>query len=103
MSATPSEARRRAEWERIRARGLTRYLLVRGILLRGVPMAIAVILLLTGLRGGSLDRRALLAPDFLARVVVAVLLFSVGGMVSAYARWRSLDLRFGDRDESGSA
>jgi hypothetical protein len=96
MAEHPIEIRRRAEWERIRATGLPTFLLVRGVLLRGIPMALAVMLLLVVLQGDSFDRATLLDPAFLARLGVATLLFSLGGMLSAYARWRALDARFHD-------
>lgn len=89
------ESPRRAEWERIRAGGLRRYVLVRGILVRGVPMAIAVMLLLVGLSGQPVSTETFASLDFLWRLALAVVLFSLGGMLSAYARWRALDLRFG--------
>jgi hypothetical protein len=87
----------RAEWEQIRERGLPRYLLWRGIL-RGIPMAVCLILLLELLQGRSIDRELLLDRAFEWRLWSAALLFSLGGALSAFARWRSLDAVFGAGD-----
>ena len=84
----------RAEWERIRDQGLVRHLLVRGVL-RGTPMAIALILLLEVLQGRSIDRELLLDRAFEWRLWTAAALFSVGGALSAFARWKALDASFG--------
>jgi NhaP-type Na+/H+ or K+/H+ antiporter len=85
----------RAEWEGIRRRGLARYLLARA-LLRGIPMAIALMLLLEVLQGRPIDRELLLDRAFEARLWIAAALFAAGGALSGYARWRSLDAIFGD-------
>lgn len=94
MPEHPLEAKRRAEWEAIRRRGVWPWAVGRG-LLRGVPMGIGIILLLELLQGRPLELGSLRDPALLGRSVLAVLLFSLGGMISAYARWRALDLRFG--------
>jgi hypothetical protein len=99
MNENPIAAKRRAEWERIRRQGLVRYLVVRGVFLRGIPLALVVLVALSVLQGRPLDRATLLAPDFLGRVLLATLLFSAGGMLSSYARWRSLDLHFAAEEE----
>jgi hypothetical protein len=93
----------RAEWERIREQGLPRYLLVRGALLRGIPMAIALILLLEVLQGRSIDRELLLDRAFEWRLWGAAALFSLGGAFSAFARWRSLDAIFGAGVSAGNS
>jgi len=96
MPEHPLEAQRRAEWERIRSTGVWPHAVRRG-LLRGVPMAIGIILLLEVVQGHPLDATLLRDPAVLGRLALAVLLFSLGGIVSTYARWRALDLRFGAR------
>jgi hypothetical protein len=101
MPEHPIEASRRREWQRMRARGLPRQLVVRGVLLRGIPMAVAVVLLLELLREGDGGLGARLRdPAFLVRFVVATALFSLGGIVSSYARWRALERRFGDGEQA---
>jgi membrane protein implicated in regulation of membrane protease activity len=99
MAEHPIDARRRTEWERIRAGGLGRFLLVRGLVLRGLPMALAVVLLLR-LFEAAPEGEAWRDPAFLVRFGVAVLLFSIGGVLSAYARWRALERRFERRATS---
>jgi hypothetical protein len=99
MREGPTEARRR-EWQRIRARGLPAFLLVRGVLYRGIPMAIAVVLLLGLVKGDGSVAAMLRDPGFVGRLIVATALFSLGGIVSAYARWRALDTRFGEGQRS---
>ncbi len=94
MAEHPIEAKRRAEWERLRSGGLWPFAIRRG-LLRGIPMGLGIILLLELLRGRDVGFGTFRDPAMLGRFVVAVLLFSVGGMLSAYGRWRALDLRFG--------
>lgn len=94
MAEHPLEAVRRAEWERIRAQGVGRFALVRG-LRRGIPMGLVLIFLLEVLQGRTPGPEWLRDPGLLARFALALLLFSLGGMVSAYARWRALDARFG--------
>jgi len=93
----------RAEWERIRRQGLTRYLLVRGVLVRGIPMAVAIILALELFRGRSIDRELLLDKAFEWRLWVAAALFSLGGVISSFARWKLLDASFGTRPDAGGS
>jgi len=94
MSEHPIEAKRRAEWERLRSGGLWPFAIRRG-LLRGIPIGLGLILLLELLQGRPLGFGTLRDPAMLGRFLVAVLLFSIGGMLSAYGRWRALDLRYG--------
>jgi hypothetical protein len=98
MAEHPIAARQREEWERIRRTGLWPYAIRRG-LLRGIPMALVIIAILEMAQGHPLGFAALRSPDVLLRFAVAVVLFSLGGVVSAYARWRSLDLRYGAHAE----
>jgi hypothetical protein len=93
----------RAEWERIREQGLRRYLLVRGVLLRGIPMAIVIVLALEALQGRSIDRELLLDKAFEWRLWVAAALFSLGGVISSYARWKLLDASFGAPPDAGGS
>jgi hypothetical protein len=53
-----------------------------------------IVLLLELLQGHPLDGM-LRDGALLGRLALAVVLFSIGGVVSTYARWRALDLRFG--------
>lgn len=95
MAEHPIAAKRRAEWERIQRGGVWPYAIRRG-LLRGVPMGLAIVLVLEMLQGRPLDASLLRDPALLGRFALAVVLFSLGGMISAHARWRALDLRFGE-------
>jgi hypothetical protein len=94
MPEHPIEAPRRAEWERIRRTGIWPYAIQRG-LLRGIPLGIVIILLLELAQGRSLGAELFRDPAVLGRFALAIVLFSLGGVVSTYARWRALDLRFG--------
>ena len=94
MAEHPIESKHRAEWEKLRNGGLWPFAIRRG-LMRGIPMGLGIILLLEVLQGRELGFSSLRDPAMLGRFVVAVLLFSVAGVVSAYGRWRALDLRFG--------
>ena len=95
MAEHPIEAKRREEWEHLRRHGVWPYALRRG-LLRGLPMGLGIILLLELFQGKELGFSMLRDPATLGRFVVAVLLFSVGGIIQAYGRWRALDLRYGE-------
>ncbi len=92
----------RAEWERIRARGRARFLLWNGVMARGVPMAIATVLLIQAFQG-ELGMGMLVSRGFHARLLGALLLFSAGGALSAFARWKSLELRFQEESGAGDA
>ncbi|MEB2344654.1 MAG: hypothetical protein OZ948_07940 [Deltaproteobacteria bacterium] len=89
------DAPRRAEWERIRRTGVWPYAIRRG-LARGIPMGIVIIVLLELVQGRSFGPALFRDPAVLGRFALAIVLFSLGGVVSTYARWRALDLRFGD-------
>jgi hypothetical protein len=88
------EAPRRAEWERIRRTGVWPYAIQRG-LLRGIPMGLLIIVLLEVIQGRPFGLAMFRDPEVLGRLALAVVLFSLGGVVSTYARWRALDTRFG--------
>jgi len=94
MPEHPLEAQRRAEWERIRRTGVWPHAIRRG-LMRGVPMGLVIILVLELIQGRKLGVELFRDPEVLGRFALAVVLFSLGGVVSTYARWRALDLRFG--------
>lgn len=94
MPEHPIEARRRAEWERIRRTGVWPHAIRRG-LMRGIPTGLLIIVVLELLSGRPLDASRVRDGELLGRFALAVLLFSLGGIVSTYARWRALDLRFG--------
>lgn len=89
-------APRSTEWQRMRAEGRTRFVLRHGILVRGVPMALVTILLLQAYQG-ELGLEMLASPGFHARLLGALVLFSVGGVLSAWARWKSFEARFDER------
>ncbi|NIV74627.1 MAG: hypothetical protein GWN37_07290 [Gammaproteobacteria bacterium] len=92
----------RSEWERLKAGGRTRYLLLFGVIGRGIPMAAVFLIVFLYLEGRSFD--AALVRDFGVwwRFLLAALLFSVGGVASSYARWRAMELRF-ESDERGAS
>lgn len=98
MAEHPLESRRRAEWERIQRTGVWVHAIRRG-LLRGIPTGLLIIVVLELLSGRPLDASRLRDGELLGRFALAVALFSLGGVVSTYARWRALDLRFGTQPE----
>ena len=83
----------RVRWERIRRTGKASYLLTQGVL-RGLPMALLVIGLLEILTGA--DPARLRDPELYQRLVMAAVLFSAGGALSAWARWKGMEARYGD-------
>jgi hypothetical protein len=76
----------RQEWERIRAGGRTRYVLTRGVLGRGVPMALLVAIGIELYLGGSFPE-ALTTPGFLGRLLLGLALFSASGILTARLAW----------------
>ncbi len=82
------------EWAKIRSEGRAQYLLRYGVLRRGIPMGIAVALLIELLdpSGGMPD--ALLAPRFLWRLSLALAVFAASGCLSALGSWRLHERRF---------
>lgn len=87
----------REEWQTIRAAGRNRYLFIWGVLGRGIPMALVVMLVFLLLEGKALGPDLLRDGSQWLRFIAAAALFSIGGVVSAYARWRAMEQRF---DES---
>ena len=85
----------RDEWRRIQAQGMRRFL-VQGALRRAIPMTILALVLLELFEGGAFTRERLASAAFLERLVLALAVFSAGGAISAYARWRSFQALYGD-------
>ena len=83
-----------AEWDRIRARGKNWFLFSRGVLGRGVPMALVLALGIELYLGGRLPG-ALLGTAFLGRLALALVIFSVGGVLNAQMQWKLNQKRFG--------
>lgn len=91
----------RREWERMRAQGRTRFVLLSGVLGRGLPLGLVVAVAIQILTGEPLPE-SLLGAGFLARALLAVAVFSVSGCLSAYTTWRLHQRRFG-QGGAGSA
>jgi hypothetical protein len=85
----------REEWAKLEAEGRSRYLLRYGAVRRGLPMGIAVALLLELWAPSGEMPGALLEPSFLGRLLLAVAVFSASGCLSALANWRLHQRRFG--------
>ncbi len=85
----------REEWERIRAGGRTRYMLLWGVCGRGIPIALVLMVIFLALEGRSFDAELLRDTSLWIRFVLAAALFSVGGVVSSYNRWRQMEQRYG--------
>lgn len=81
----------------MRSGGRTRYLLRQGVLRRGIPMALATALLIEAVQG-TLGPDTLGSAGFQLRLLVAFVVFSLGGVLSAYAQWKMLEKRFGDEE-----
>ncbi len=86
--------RDRDEWIRIQQRGRNWFLFSRGVLGRGLPMALVCAVGIELYLGGELPR-ALLAPPFLGRLALALAVFSVGGVLNAQMQWKLNQKRFG--------
>ncbi len=83
----------RAQWQRMRSEGLARFVFWNGVVARGVPMALVTMLLLQLLQD-ELSAAGLGSPKFLGRLLLALLVFGVGGALSAFARWKSMESRY---------
>ncbi len=84
----------RTEWDRIQERGKNWFLFSRGVLGRGLPMALVCALGIEIYLGGELPR-ALLESAFLGRLALALGVFSVGGVLNAQMQWKLNHKRFG--------
>lgn len=96
MPAPPKH--RRDQWQRIKAGGLPRFVLV-GALRRAIPMTIAVIVLLEMFEGGTFTRERITSAAFLGRIALVLGVFLAGGALSSFARWKSHEALYG-RDDS---
>ena len=86
----------REEWDRVRARGRTRYLVLVGVVRRGLPMGVLVAFAVEVLTGRPVPD-SLLSPRFVLTVLAGVALFSLSGCIRAAAQWRLAERRFGGR------
>ena len=84
----------RREWERMKARGRTRFVLLSGVLGRGLPLGLVVAVAIQILTGEPLPD-SLASPTFVGRALLAVAVFSASGCLSAYTAWRLHERRFG--------
>ena len=89
---------RRDQWEKIKAGGLQRFVLV-GALRRAIPMTIAVIVLLEIFEGGAFTSERVASAAFLGRIALVFGVFLAGGAISSFARWKSHEALYG-RDAS---
>jgi hypothetical protein len=87
------------EWHKARAVGL-RSFVVTGALRRGIPMALLVLALLETVDGPGLSRARLVSADFAERVLFVFSVFLAGGALSSFARWKSLESLYGNRDST---
>jgi len=87
-------AQDRAEWDRIQERGKNWFLFSRGVIGRGLPMALVCAIGIEVYLGGELPRALAEAP-FLGRLALALGVFSVGGVLNAQMQWKLNQKRFG--------
>ena len=85
------------EWDRMQALGFSRFVL-RGALRHGIPMAVVVVLLIEVVSGTTLSRERVTSGEFLARVLLCLVVFTASGAISSLARWKSAESLFGKRD-----
>jgi hypothetical protein len=99
MGRMPARRPVRDEWVRAKQQGLQRFIVV-GALRRGIPMALLVLAILEIMDGPGLSRERLLSPDFAERVLFCFSVFLAGGALSSFARWKSYEALYGDRDST---
>lgn len=91
------------EWEKVRDGGRIRYAFLTGVVGRGVPIAVVLMVVFLALEGRSFSTELLQDPWVWGRFLLAAALFSVGGVISAFTRWRAMEQRYGmSRPESGA-
>ena len=83
-----------SEWERYRKHGKQGFVLRYGIFLRGIPMALVVAVGIELYLGGRFPA-ALGEPEFLGRLLLALVVFSVSGTFRAIMLWNLYERRFG--------
>jgi hypothetical protein len=89
----------RDEWERVRAGGRTRYLVLTGVVRRGLPMGVVVALAVEVLTGRPVPD-SLASARFVFMVFAGITLFSLSGCIRAAAQWRLAERRFERRGPS---
>lgn len=89
----PCVIRSREEWERIRAQGRARFVVMTGIVARGIPMGIVVALAIEILTGEPIPD-SLWSARFGWRLLLAMAVFSASGSLSAFMNWRLYERRF---------
>ena len=87
---------REDEWREVRAKGKGPFLFRTGFLGRGVPMGVVTALAIELYLGGRFPD-ALLEWDFLARLALAVGVFTLSGCLAANANWSLHERRYAER------
>lgn len=80
----------------MRERGEARFVLLRGVLGRGLPMGVLLAVAIELYLGGTLPE-SLGRAGFWGRLLLCVGVFSASGSLSAHAQWRLLERRFRER------
>jgi hypothetical protein len=83
----------RDEWDRVRVRGRARYLVLTGVVQRGLPMGVVVALAVEVLTGRPVPD-SLVSARFVFTVFAGVALFSLSGCIRAATQWRLAERRF---------
>ena len=89
--------RQRDEWERIRAKGRTRFVVASGVVGRGLPMGLAISLAIEIITGEPLPD-SLASWRFAGRTLLAIAVFSVSGCLTALTAWRLQERRFSEEE-----
>ena len=82
------------EWQAVRDKGLSNFVLRTGVLGRGLPLGVVVAVCIEVVIGHPIPE-ALATWGFVGRLLMAVGVFSISGSISARAYWRSYERRFG--------
>ncbi len=83
----------REEWDRVRVRGRTRYLVLAGVVQRGLPMGVVVALAVEVLTGRPVPD-SFVSLRFAFTVLAGVSFFSLSGCIRAATQWRLAERRF---------
>lgn|GEM_PF-2064683 len=82
--------RSRGEWDAVRAKGRHAFVLRHGILGRGLPMALAIAVILELYVGGRFPD-SLTSAGFWGRFALCLAVFSASGALTASALWNAYD------------
>jgi phosphate/sulfate permease len=81
------------QWKRMKSIGKKKYIWFNGIIKWGLPMAISMTIVLQMLDDG-ISLYSLSNQNFMRRLIINLIVFPLGGYVTATILWRKLEIKF---------